>query len=46
MARIIRGPGVNSLSGDWAVAELHMIPIIKTANISVFIGELLGGFLT
>jgi hypothetical protein len=44
MARIIRGPGVNSMSDDWAAAWLHMTAIIKTANISVFIGKLLDDF--
>src|ERR1043165_3379181 len=50
MARIIRGPGVNSMSGAWAAAWLDSKPRVKIANISVFIGELLddlrirGGF--
>jgi hypothetical protein len=44
MARIIRGPGVNSMSGDWAAALFHMIPTIKIANISIFIDKLLDDF--
>src|SRR5215813_13128071 len=43
MARIIRGPGVNSMSCGWADARLDMNPTIKTANICCFMGELLEG---
>src|SRR5687767_3598121 len=43
MARIIRGPGVNSMSCDWADTWLDVKPTIKTANISFFIGALLDG---
>src|SRR5262245_51391868 len=43
MARIIRGPGVNSMSCGWADTRLDINPTIKTANISCFMGELLEG---